>query len=287
MIETWLLEQFTAFARCGTLLKASEKLHISQPTLSRSMKKLESELGVSIFHRENSRLSLNEAGKVAAEYAEKALQANQDLIDHVISFDRSLRTVGVGACSPFPINELMPTFQEYLPGKTIMTELADDEHLITGLKNHQYQLAILRSLPDDRSLFCQRYIDEQLYISITENHPLAEKECVAFEDLKDMRILMSGNIGFWMSVCKKHFPEESLLIQRNADALSELIEASTLPFFNSDRMIELGYKVPGRISIPISDADAHTTYWLASLKSEQKKYRSIFNIVRGITLKNS
>ena len=80
MIETYLLEQFAAFARFGTLLKASEELHITQPTLSRSMKKLEEELGVSIFHRENSKLSLNETGKVAAEYAKKALQANQDLI---------------------------------------------------------------------------------------------------------------------------------------------------------------------------------------------------------------
>ena len=95
MIETYLLEQFAAFARCGTLLKASEELHITQPTLSRSMKKLEEELGVSIFHRENSKLSLNETGKVAAEYAEKALQANQDLIDHVLAYDRSLRTVSI------------------------------------------------------------------------------------------------------------------------------------------------------------------------------------------------
>ena len=67
MIETYLLEQFAAFARCGTLLAASEELHITQPTLSRSMKKPEKEFGVPIFHRENSKLSLNETGKVAAD----------------------------------------------------------------------------------------------------------------------------------------------------------------------------------------------------------------------------
>ena len=152
MIETYLLEQFAAFARCGTLLKASEELHITQPTLSRSMKKLEEELGVSIFHRENSKLSLNETGKVAAEYAEKALQANQDLIDHVLAHDRSLRTVSIGSSSPFPINELMPTLQEYLTEKTILTELVDtDEHLLTGLKNRRYDIIILHSLPEDKA----------------------------------------------------------------------------------------------------------------------------------------
>ncbi|MBQ9060837.1 MAG: LysR family transcriptional regulator, partial [Firmicutes bacterium] len=68
MIETYLLEQFAAFARWGTLLKASEELHITQPTLSRSMKKLEEEIGVPLFHRTNSKLVLNETGQVAAEY---------------------------------------------------------------------------------------------------------------------------------------------------------------------------------------------------------------------------
>ena len=67
MIENYLLEQFVGFAEHGTLLKASEELHISQPSLSRSMKKLEEEFGVSLFHRENSKIALNETGKVAAE----------------------------------------------------------------------------------------------------------------------------------------------------------------------------------------------------------------------------
>ena len=287
MIETYLIEQFVAFAKHGTLLKASEELYITQPTLSRSMKKLEEELGVSIFHREKSKLSLNETGKVAAEYAEKALQANQDLIDHVLAYDRSLRTVSIGSSSPFPINELMPALQEYLSEKTIMTELVDsDEHLVTGLKNRMYDLIILHSLPEDNALYCQRYMDEQIYLTVDENHPFAKKKSVSFAEMRGMRILVSGRIGFWMDICKKHLSEEDLLVQRGLEALGELIEASTLPFFNSDRMIEMGVQIPGRVSVPISDEDAHATYWVACRASDQSKYRSIFNTVRSYALRH-
>ena len=285
MIENYLLEQFVAFARCGTLLKASEELHITQPTLSRSMKKLEDELGVSLFHRENSKLSLNRTGKIAAEYAKKALSANQDFVDHVLAFDRSLRTVSIGSCSPFPIDELMPTLQNYLSGKTILTELSDsDEPLLKGLKNHQYDLVILHTLPDDKSLFCQRYMDEQIYISISNDHPIAQQETVTFEELSGIRILVSGSIGFWMDICKKHLAASDLLVQSSADAMDELAEASTLPMFNSDRMIELGYDAPGRISVPISDKDAQATYWVVCRAQDQNKYRSIFNAVRGYAI---
>ncbi len=285
MIETYLLEQFAAFARCGTLLKASEELHITQPTLSRSMKKLEEELGVPIFHRENSKLSLNETGKVAAEYAEKALSANQDLIDHVIAYDRSLRTVSIGSCSPFPINELMPSLQDYLSDKTILTELvSDDDRLLSGLKNRQYDLVVIHTLLEDRTLFCQRYMEERIYLAVPEDHPIAGQESVTFEQMKGLRILVSQGIGFWMDICKEHLSVSDLLVQSGMEALGELVEASSLPVFSSDRIIDLGYEIPGRIAVPISDKDAHATYWLACRAADQKKYRSIFNVVRSYAL---
>ena len=99
-------------------------------------------------------------------------------------------------------------------------------------------------------------------------------------------ILVSGSIGFWMDICKKHLDEADLLVQNSMDALDELVEASTLPFFNSDRMIELGYESPGRIAIPIRDEDAHASYWVVCRVSDQQKYRSIFNAVRSYALQH-
>ena len=285
MIETYLLEQFIAFARCGTLLKASEELHITQPTLSRSMKKLENELTVPIFQRENSKLSLNETGKLAVEYAEKALSANQDFIDHVLSFDRSLRTISIAACTPFPLNQLMPSFRDYFPDKTILTEIvSEDDKLLSGLKNHQYDLVILHTLPEDKAIFCQPYQEERIHLSVIENHPLAKRASVSFDEIKGLHILVFQGIGFWMDICKKHLLSSDLIVQKNMEALGELIEASSLPVFSSDRVIDLGYETPDRISIPIRDEDAHAVYRIACRASDQKKYHSILNLVRKSSL---
>ena len=67
MIEIYELRQFAAFAGCGTLSEAANILHLSQPALSRNMKKLEEELGVALFTRRKNRLELNENGKYAQE----------------------------------------------------------------------------------------------------------------------------------------------------------------------------------------------------------------------------
>jgi len=286
LIESYLLEQFEAVARCGTLLKASEELHISQPSLSRSMKKLEDVLGVSLFIRENSKITLNETGKLAADHARRALEANQEMINRVTAFDRSLRTVSIGSCSPFPVNNLMPILQEQLPGKTLSTELvSSDEKLLARLRSHLYQMVVLHHLPEEKDLFCQRYLDEQLYITLPKDHPLAGLGSVSFEDLKSLRILMTAHVGFWMDITLEKLDPANLLIQNNMDALGELIDASNLPFFNSDQMLKAGYQPPDRVALPITDPEAHATYWIACLTSEQQKYRSVFSAARGNILR--
>lgn len=54
MIEVYELRQFTAFTEYRTLSEAAEILHLSQPALSRSMKKLEEDLGISLFIRKKT-----------------------------------------------------------------------------------------------------------------------------------------------------------------------------------------------------------------------------------------
>ena len=124
MIEIYLLEQLAAVAEHGTLIKAAEALYLSQPALSRSMKKLETQLGVSLFDRDNSKITLNKTGQYAVEYARRILELDREMCEGVADFDRRQRTVSVGACAPFPLGELTPVIQERFVEMAVTTELA-------------------------------------------------------------------------------------------------------------------------------------------------------------------
>ena len=62
VFEIYQLEQLLAFAECGTLSGAAERLHLSQPALSRSMQRLEAELQIPLFDRQKNKIEFNENG---------------------------------------------------------------------------------------------------------------------------------------------------------------------------------------------------------------------------------
>ena len=139
MIEIHLFEQLVAFADSGTLSAAAEQLHISQPALSRSMQRLEEELGVKLFDRQKSRLSLNENGELAVRYARNLLLQESSMIDQIREFDRKKRTISVGSCTPILIPDFVSLLSSLYEGMTISTEVTGDLEWQSrrGVKNNR------------------------------------------------------------------------------------------------------------------------------------------------------
>lgn len=279
MVEIFLLEQLVAFAKSGTLSGAASVLHISQPALSRSMKKIENQFGVALFDRAKSKITLNETGKIAAKYAERVLEADKEMLERTIAFERSQRTITFGSCASLPVNEFMPILQTYFNGMAITSEIVSDDKIIWGLKNHIYNLGILHELPDDKDIFCWKYIDERLSITLPENHFLASKKTLSFQDLNGISILAHGGSGFWIEICKENLKGAKIIVQDSMDTLKELVDAYSLPVFNSNRAVKPCDTSNGRVTIPIIDKQAHVIYYLSCLNSEKTKYNDIFNAI--------
>ena len=90
MFELSQLQQLIAVAEEGTLSAAAEKLHISQPALSRSMQKLEEHFDAPLFSRTKNRMTLNDTGICAVQGARRVVEAAQSFDDSVHEKIRSL-----------------------------------------------------------------------------------------------------------------------------------------------------------------------------------------------------
>ena len=83
MVDLYELKQLTAFADLGTLSHVAEEFHISTPSVTRSMQHLEQYFGVPLFTRGKNRITLNETGQLAVEYARKLLAEAEQAVEQV------------------------------------------------------------------------------------------------------------------------------------------------------------------------------------------------------------
>ena len=260
VFEIYQLEQLLAFAECGTLSGAAERLHLSQPALSRSMQRLEAELQVPLFHRQKNRIEFNENGRMAAEYARQVLDKCQDMISRVQAFDRSQRTILVGSCAPAPLWEVPPLLSDLYPDMTISSEMRENEVLLQGLRDDVYQLIILPYPVEEPGISCVKYGEEHLYFSLPPAHPLSGRKGLYMRDLNGETMLLRNRLGFWRELTLRKMPDTRFLEQEDV-AFEELVKSSALPSFATDVVLRREGNPVNRVNIPILDEEANVTYY--------------------------
>ena len=272
MIEMYLFEQLDAVAKYGTLVAASEQLHITQPSMSRAMKKLEETISVPLFEHKGNRLELNEYGRLAAEYARRILDSQEEMVIRIRTLERSKRTILLGSCAPGPLFELPSVLSSLYPDRTISTEVRNEETLIAGLKQGIYQLIILNRKPDNPEIICHPCGTESLFFSLPKDHPMAGRNSISFAEMDGESFLMYSEIGVWHELHHREMPNSRFILQDDMSALREVTRASSLPAFVTDLSMRLPGHDSKRVNIPISDQSATMSFWCCCMKDNEKRY---------------
>ena len=143
MLDLNELEQLTTFADMGPLSMAAEKLHISQPTITRTMQHLEEIFGVSLFVRGKNKITLTDTGIKAVDQARQLLLAADNALKTVKAFDKSLHTITVSSCAPAPLWYVLPALSSAYPDMTIASSIKSVPAVCQDLHSKSCQLAIL------------------------------------------------------------------------------------------------------------------------------------------------
>lgn len=281
MIELNQLEQLVCIAKNKTISKAAQELLISQPALSRSMQRLENDLGVELFEHYKNKIELNKNGDLVVKHAQKIIKSIQTMVDDVQEYDRSFHTISIATCSPAPMWDIEPLIKELYPQITIQTAVINKKDLLTKLKEKEYHLVITPEYIDDSQYFCIPYVEEDLLLSLPLNHPLASKKEIKFHDLDGQTMLLYSNIGFWYDLHIQKTPKTRYLLQDERLTFNEIVKASTLPSYTSNLSIKREGKMSDRIILPINEEEAHVQYYVVMLKENKKKYKDLIDKINN------
>lgn len=282
MLEFSQLEMLIAFADQRTLSKAAETLHLSQPTLTRTMKQLEEEFRVPLFDHRKNRLTLNENGQLAVEYARKLWQEAGDMVERVRSFDRAKHTLSVGACAPAPLWDLVPRLSSLYGSLTIGSEIRECQQLIQGLNEGTYQIIVLPEQIREPNWISLPWGQEHLFFSLPEAHPLAHRQGLEMRELDGENMLVFSNIGFWQELLMRKMPHSRFLFQSDRFSFNQLVRSSVLPCFTTDLSMKRNTTdYTGRVNIPILDPEANVTYYCHLLRSQAERFQAFLQDMRS------
>ncbi len=257
------LNLFIEFYRQGTLTKVAETHHMSQPSLTRVMKRVEESFGVKLFSRSANRLEFNEIGKKAVELSEELLKASHRCTASIQELDSRLHSIRILSCAPAPLSVYIADLANLHPDMMISSKLMEDVKEIEACFQEQEYDAMILPYPlhiDDTS--CEPLLEEHLSICVTKKHPLAKYKQVTMQMLNGHNCLLYSNIGFWTKLCKQYMPDSQFLVQTNTFAINELIRESNLPCFITNTTTRYQDAIKGRIIIPITDKAVNVTYYL-------------------------
>lgn len=200
--------EFVILAETCNYMEAADQLFISQSSLSRHIKTLEEELGVSLFNRNTRKVTLSSFGALFLPYAQRIAAiryAYESALSSALNAEHGNVRIGtIPVMAQYRITDLITRFRKENPNFTIDVIEGDSLALVKQLRSGQCDLAFLREGDSADDEFNKiHYGTDTLCAIMSRNHPLARKDFIYIEDLRNEPLMLLGKDTFMYSLCMK------------------------------------------------------------------------------------
>ncbi|WP_062266152.1 LysR substrate-binding domain-containing protein [Endozoicomonas arenosclerae] len=184
------LRSFHAVATTGSFTAASNKLHISQPTITAQVRELENHYNVQLFRRRRSNNQLTETGQALLQVSRMMLELERKAKE-ILTHEGKLvtGTLRVGAVAPFYLMEILAVFNEQYPGIKVVVETGGSDFITEKVLKGELDVGMIAYLEPDKRLTTLKYREQGLVLMVPNNSPLANSPEIKLEDLNGINLI--------------------------------------------------------------------------------------------------
>ena len=250
------LRYIIAVAREKHFGRAAEACFVSQPTLSVSIKKLESELGIVIFERGGSEISLTPIGENIVQQAQRVLDAANQ-IKEIADQGRdplrgALRLGVIYTIGPYLLPRIIKSMIDQYPEMPLILQENFTVRLLEMMRTGEIDVAVLAEPFDTTGLDTLPLYDENFVVAVPRQHAWAKKQQIASVDLKQETMLLLG-VGHCFRDQVLEVCPEAARFAANSAGIQKTFEGSSLETIRHMVAEGLGITVLPRMSISMDD----------------------------------
>lgn len=252
------LKYIVAVAREKHFGHAAEACYVAQPTLSVAIKKLEDELGVILFERGGTEISITTIGMQIVAQAERVLEQTA-AIKEMAKQNKDplaghLRLGVIYTIGPYLLPPLVKRLIERVPQMPLILQENFTVRLLEALRQGDLDAAIMALPLPDHGLSLEPLYDEPFVVAMPKNHAWAERSEISAHDLKQETMLLLGNGHCFRDQVLEVCPEMSRFAS-SGNGIQRTFEGSSLETIRHMVASGIGLTVLPSASV----SDMHTT----------------------------
>jgi LysR family hydrogen peroxide-inducible transcriptional activator len=259
------LEYVVAVADHGSFVRAAKHCHVTQPSLSLQIRRIEERLGSVIFDRSQRGTSVTTVGRLLVEQMRRALSEARALFAlaeaPVSAFNGVLRLSAIPSLAPYFFPRALPGLRATFPGVRFVLSDASNEYILRALAAGDIDAGIVSGRPQQRGIVSQLLRNELLWTACPEDHPAAQLGGPGWLQLTaTQRIPLDNDECSHGLPVRAGYADASSRVSMTVDALLYRVAAgegcALIPAF-ALRPVE------GVVYLPSTRPERHRELWLA------------------------
>ena len=185
-MDLFQLETFMALAEERSFSRAAARLHRTQPAISQVIKKLEEDVGETLFERSAREVTLTDAGVTLREYAQKLLNLRTEAglaMQQLRELHRGTLNLAANEYTCLYLLPLLDVFRRANPQIKVAVHRSLASRMADEILLHAVEIGVVSFRPEDRQIKSIVAYRDELAFVVNPNHPLAKKRSVTIRDL--------------------------------------------------------------------------------------------------------